>query len=154
MIKKYNEFISENIEMADPQTAPSPSPSPSPRPETIPSEPNEKPNPRPSRPGITPTHTPSEEDAPMAYRGAPEEEEDEYKGRMLMIELADKLGTELEEDGSIEYEGNRINFYSETEKFHIGKNKFETVDEVLDFLQSESPMKYESKSYRVSRFRK
>jgi len=150
MIKKYNEFISENIEMNEPETAPSPSP----RPSTIPSEPSEKPNPRPTRPGITPTHTPSEEDAPMAYNNLPEEEEDEYKGRMLMIELSDKLGTEISEDGSIEYEGNKINFYSETENFHIGKNKFETVDEVLNFLETQSPVKYESKSYRLSRFKK
>lgn len=153
MIKKYNQFISENIEMEGPAT--SPSPSPSPRPETTPNEPNEKPNPRPSRPGIAPTHVPSEEDAPMAYREIPEEEEDEYKGRMLMEELADELGTEVKEDGSIEYEGNKINFYSETENFHIGKNKFETVEEVLNFLQNkEVPVQNESKSYRLSRFKK
>ena len=69
MIKKYNEFISENIEMADPATAPSPSPSP--KPKTTPEEPNENPNPKPTRPGITPTHVPSEKDAPLFYKKLP-----------------------------------------------------------------------------------
>jgi hypothetical protein len=62
-----------------------------------------------------------------------EEEEGEYLGTRLMAELAEKLGTEVV-DNKIIYNDTEINFYSEDEKFHIGKNKFETVDEVLEFL--------------------
>jgi hypothetical protein len=62
-----------------------------------------------------------------------EEEEGEYMGTRLMAELAEKLGTEVV-DNKVEYNGTEINFFSEDEKFHIGKNKFETVDEVLEFL--------------------
>jgi len=66
------------------------------------------------------------------------EEEDSYIGTKMLNELARKLGTEVV-DGSINYEGNKINFFSETEKFHIGKKKFATVEEVLAFLEKENP---------------
>jgi hypothetical protein len=62
-----------------------------------------------------------------------EEEEGQYIGTKLMNELAEKLGTEVV-DNKIMYNDTEINFFSEDEKFHIGKNKFETVDEVLEFL--------------------
>lgn len=64
-----------------------------------------------------------------------EEEEGEYIGTKLLNELAEKLGVEVV-DNKIEYNGMEINFYSEDEKFHIGREKFETVDEVLEFLTS------------------
>jgi hypothetical protein len=66
------------------------------------------------------------------------EEEDSYIGTKMLNDLARKLGTEVV-DGSINYEGNKINFFSETEKFHIGKKKFATVEEVLAFLEKENP---------------
>ena len=62
-----------------------------------------------------------------------EEEGQEYEGTKLMQELASKLGTEVV-DNQIDYEGKTINYYSETEKFHIGRDKFDTIDEVIDFL--------------------
>ncbi len=61
------------------------------------------------------------------------EEEDEYIGVKLMKDLSDKLDTPVQ-DNKIIYDGNVINFYSETERFHIGKKKFETPDEVVDYL--------------------
>ena len=61
------------------------------------------------------------------------EEEDEYIGHKLLEELAKKLGTEVV-DNQVEYNGEKINFYSETEKFHVGKKKFKTADEVVDYL--------------------
>lgn len=70
-----------------------------------------------------------------------EEEGHEYKGNLLMRELADKLGTEVS-GNQINYNGKKINYYSETEKFHIGREKFETVEEVLDFL---NPQEEENK---------
>jgi hypothetical protein len=66
------------------------------------------------------------------------EEEDSYIGTKMLNDLSRKLGTEVG-DGSINYEGNKINFFSETEKFHIRKKKFATVEEVLAFLEKENP---------------
>jgi len=68
-----------------------------------------------------------------------EEEDDTYIGVSMMKELASELGEEVR-DNSIMYNGQKINYYSETEKFHIGKKKFRTVEKVLNFLnQNEVP---------------
>jgi hypothetical protein len=71
----------------------------------------------------------------------PEEEGGEYQGQILLNQLANELGTEVEADGSINYEGKKINFYSETEKFHVDNKKFSTVEEVVNYLggSNESP---------------
>jgi hypothetical protein len=52
-------------------------------------------------------------------------------------ELADALGTEVK-DGKVEYEGKQIIFPSETEKYHVGNKKFNTVEEVVNFLNGNS----------------
>jgi len=62
-----------------------------------------------------------------------EEEGHEYEGTKLMKSLAEKLGTEII-NNSIEYKGKKINFFSETEAFHIDKKKFKTIEEVLTYL--------------------
>lgn len=62
-----------------------------------------------------------------------EDDEEEYIGNKLMAELAKRLGVEVE-DGQINYEGQLVDFYSETEMFHIGNKKFKTVDEAFDYL--------------------
>ncbi len=97
-----------------------------------------------------------------------EEEGGEYNGQRLMKELAGKLNTEVNTDGSVTYEDKKINFYSETEMFHVDKKKFKTVDEVVRYLnieenvensvisderKSEGPwaQELESKSYKNSR---
>jgi len=64
------------------------------------------------------------------------EEEGEYIGTTMLNKLAKALGTEVV-NNQINYEGQKINFYSETESFHIGNKKFKTVEEVLDFLKPE-----------------
>jgi hypothetical protein len=136
MIKKYNQFvkgINEEFEMGEGQPAPVTRPA---EPTTTPDTPT---RPRPTRPGITPTEVPSEEDAPLAYgygdsNDLPEEEGGEYQGQMLLNQLANELGTEVDADGSINYEGKKINFYSETEKFHVDNKKFSTVEEVVNYL--------------------
>ena len=79
------------------------------------------------------TDTESEvEEAPVAE--LPEEEGGEYQGQILLNQLANELGTEVEADGSINYEGKKINFYSETEKFHVDNKKFSTAEEVVNYL--------------------
>ena len=136
MIKKYNQFvkgINEEFEMGEGQPAPVTRPA---EPTTTPDTPT---RPRPTRPGITPTEVPSEEDAPLAYgygdsNDLPEEEGGEYQGQMLLNQLANELGTEVDVDGSINYEGKKINFYSETEKFHVDNKKFSTAEEVVNYL--------------------
>jgi len=97
-----------------------------------------------------------------------EEEGGEYNGQKLMKELANKLSTEVNTDGSINYEGKKVSFYSETEMFHVDKKKFKTVDEVVNYLsvekdvdmsvvsdekKSEGPwaQELESKSYKNTR---
>jgi hypothetical protein len=71
----------------------------------------------------------------------PEEEGGEYQGQILLNQLANELGTEVDADGSINYEGKKINFYSETEKFHVDNKKFSTAEEVVNYLggSNESP---------------
>jgi len=138
MIKRYNQFvkgINEEFEMGEGQPSPITRPA---GPITTPDTPT---RPRPTRPGITPTEVPSEEDAPLAYGYGdelPEEEGGEYQGQILLHQLADELGTEVNADGSINYEGKKINFYSETEKFHVDNKKFSTVEEVVNYLGSTS----------------
>jgi len=111
MIKRYNEFVSgkvnEEFDM-DAMEAP------------IVEEP------------ITDTESEVEE-APVADE-LPEEEGGEYQGQILLNQLANELGTEVEADGSINYEGKKINFYSETEKFHVDNKKFSTAAEVVNYL--------------------
>ena len=76
------------------------------------------------------TQAPIEEETTEA---AEEEEAHEYKGTLLLKDLANRLGTSVV-NNQINYNGQKINYYSETEKFHIGKQKFDTVEEVVDFL--------------------
>ena len=96
-----------------------------------------------------------------------EEEGGEYQGQMLLNQLANELGTEVDADGSINYEGKKINFFSETEKFHVDNKKFSTPKEVVNYLGStemdsskedemtdELDEKFESKSYRKTRLNK
>jgi hypothetical protein len=75
------------------------------------------------------------EEAPVADE-LPEEEGGEYQGQILLNQLANELGTEVEADGSINYEGKKINFFSETEKFHVDNKKFSTAEEVVAYLGS------------------
>jgi hypothetical protein len=66
----------------------------------------------------------------------PEEEGGEYQGQILLNQLANELGTEVDTDGSINYEGKKINFFSETENFHVDGKKFSTAEEVVNYLGS------------------
>ena len=79
------------------------------------------------------------------------EEDDSYIGTKMLNELADKLGVKVV-DGAINYNGTKINFFSETEKFHIGKKKFATVDEVVNFLEKETPKVDNSEKEMDSKF--
>jgi len=65
-----------------------------------------------------------------------EEEGHEYEGTIKMDELAKMLGAKVI-NNEINYNGHVIHYYSETEKFHIGKQKFETPEEVVEYLKSE-----------------
>jgi hypothetical protein len=172
MIKKYNQFIKETktneefVEAAQPERAPS---VPSREVETIPGRPETPTTPRPSRPSVVPTEKPGVEDAPLAELEEDEEpqEGNEYIGELKIKELVNALGPDAILNGNtVEYNGKEINFYSETEKFHVDRKKFETTEDVVEFLKGneEVPVKtekdfedetmdpeFEAKSYRLSR---
>lgn len=165
-LKKYSDFVKTNEEvMLDAPTAAEPVVKPQ-EPITKPKEPITRPTP----PSIVPDYTESDMPSP-AKAELPEEEGGEYVGQKMLAELAEKLGVEVGEDGSIDYNGKKINFYSETEMFHIDNKKFATVDEVVNYLETlvgdesklsdvdedeyeKGDMPFESKSYRNSRKRK
>ena len=162
MIKKYEQFLGKktNEEFVDaPSLGTERAPSaPSRGTEVAPSRPATTPGTRPSRPSVVPTERPSEEDAPLAENP---QEGSEYIGEVKMRELLNTLGDEAKmENNSISYNGKTINFYSETEKFHVGNKKFTTVEEVVNFLNKEQVQnkkedrmdpEFEAKSYRLSR---
>lgn len=66
-----------------------------------------------------------------------EEEGGAYIGQKMIQDLADALDVQPDADGSVSYNGKKVNFYSETEKFHVDKKKFATVEEVVNYLQNE-----------------
>jgi hypothetical protein len=158
-IKKYNQFVKTNEEFVDtPSLDTKQAPTrPERGTETLPGRPGTTPSTRPSRPSVVPGKRPSEEDAPLASN-------DEYIGTKKMKELVDELGPEAKlENGTIYYDGKEINFYSETEKFHIGRKRFDDVKDVLNFLgkkeeviserdfEEELDPEFEAKSYRFTR---
>lgn len=122
---------------------------------------------------------PEMDNTEMEESELPEEEGDEYEGQKKMNELANILGEKVI-DNKIEHDGKTINFYSETESFHIDNKKFKTVEEVVDYLEKsttpehththevedeemmnddeemmgEEEEKFESKSYRHTRMKK
>jgi hypothetical protein len=73
-----------------------------------------------------------------------------YFGTKMLMELADKLGVEMT-DNKIVYGDTEIDFYSETEKIHIGKKSFRTVDEAYDFIMKSEPQLQEKRN--LKRFR-
>jgi hypothetical protein len=83
-----------------------------------------------------------------------EEEGSEYFGKKMLAELAEMLDCELH-DNHIDCNGKKINFYSETESFHVDRKKFKTAEEVVAYLSNEVPSNTEqlgeSKSYRTTR---
>jgi hypothetical protein len=98
----------------------------------------------------------TEKNYPSTYnQNEPEEEEeaDEYIGKVMMKELSEKLGVGISPDGSIEYDNRKIYYYSETECFHVDKRKFETVDEVVNFLNREKnkPIRYPNREHQHQR---
>jgi hypothetical protein len=66
-----------------------------------------------------------------------EEESGEYQGTTNMKELAEALGTEVV-NNEISYQGHKIQWFSETESFHVDRNKkFETIEEVISYLEGD-----------------
>ena len=130
ILKKFDSYIKEDLEMmAEPATKPSTTPAPA----TPTVEPGTKPE-RRDRPTPIRRDRPAVEPDPQAkMKMDATEEEGTYIGTEMLQDLADALGAEVM-DNSVEYEGKKVNFYSETEKFHVDKKKFSTVEEVVDYL--------------------
>jgi len=130
ILKKFDSYIKEDLEMmAEPATKPSTTPAPA----TPTVEPGTKPE-RRDRPTPIRRDRPAVDPDPQAkMKIDATEEEGTYIGTEMLQDLADALGAEVM-DNSVEYEGKKVNFYSETEKFHVDKKKFSTVEEVVDYL--------------------
>ena len=127
ILKKFDSYVKEDLDtMAEPATKPAPSTTPVVEPGTKP-ERRDRPSPiRRDRPAVEPD--------PQAKRKFDAtEEEGTYIGTQMLKDLADALGVEVM-DNAVEYEDKTINFFSETEKFHVDKKKFATVEEVVDYL--------------------
>jgi hypothetical protein len=86
--------------------------------------------------GDLPFKEETEEENDGSMEDQMEEEGGEYIGQKMMQELSDKLDCPVEADGSINCHGKKINFYSETEMFHVDKKKFSTVEEVVDYIEN------------------
>jgi ASC-1-like (ASCH) protein len=118
---------------------------------------------------VPPSLIPDEGNSPLESPAKAEIEFEEEAGDVYtnkLKELADALGVEVV-DNSVEYNGKKIIFPSETEKYQIEgiKKGFNTVDEVLKELGSEEVVsneeeleeeleKFESKSYKHTRLKK
>ena len=170
MIKRYNQFVNEELDFG-PEQAPAPTrretPTPT-RPDT--DRPTRE---RPTRPGVIPDDVPSEQDNPLAkntpfskeFDGEVEEEqEDFYSGKLKELAVALGLDADAVQNNKLEFKGKEIIFPSETEKFHVDRKKFDTVDQVVSYLEGGSAPKaprleeedridpeFEAKSYRFSR---
>ena len=109
MIKKYNKFVEDRLLKEDVQVTPE---------------------------EIQNMEEPMEEpiEEPIQDIEEDEEEGSEYIGDQKIKELGSLLGTEKNEKGAIVYNGKEINFYSETEKFHVDNKKFSTAEEVVGYL--------------------
>jgi hypothetical protein len=169
MIKKYNQFVNEELEFGAGAPAPTRRETETPtRPDT--DRPTRE---RPTRPGSIPDDVPSEQDNPLAknvpfeqeFDGEVEEEqEDFYSGKLKELAVALGLDVDAVQNNRLEFEGKEIIFPSETEKFHVDRKKFDTVDQVISYLEGGDTPKapklededridpeFEAKSYRFSR---
>jgi len=135
ILKKFDSYIKEDLEMmAEPATKPSTTPA------TPTVEPGTKPE-RRDRPTPIRRDRPAVEPDPQAKMKMDATEEDgTYIGTQMLQDLADALGTEVM-DNAVQYEGKTINFYSETEKFHVDRKKFATVEEVVNYLTGGNSLK-------------
>jgi hypothetical protein len=113
-LKKYNEFVNEELTPISSESELLETP------EEIEAEEIEKTAPE----NIS---TPQEEE---------EEEGHQYHGTLKMKELADKLGTNVV-NNEINFDGKKVNFFSEDEKFHIDNKKFDSVEDAFDYLTGE-----------------
>ena len=170
MIKKYNQFVKDKTneefvfdnEVAYPDVYSG---------DETTTKPITKPDVKPgtdTRP-VPPSLIPDEGDSPLESPAKAEYEVEEEEGGDIysnkLRELADALGAEVT-DNYIEYNGKKIMFPSETEKYQIEgvKKGFNTVEEVLSELEKENKVpseeteeefeKFESKSYKHTRLKK
>lgn len=139
MIKKYGQFIDkktneEFVLGSEAPTKPGVSPTPDVKPGTAQPLPSEPISPSPIRRERTsPVPAPSKAEAQMEEEGS-----DLYTTKMQ--ELADILGVDFS-GGQIVYNGKKIIFPSETEKYQIEgvKKGFNTAEEVVSELEKISP---------------
>ena len=71
----------------------------------------------------------------MEMSGEEEEEAGDYHGSVGMKKIAQALGEEMQ-GNEIMHDGHKINFFSETEMYHIDKKKFKTPEEVIKYMNN------------------
>ena len=71
----------------------------------------------------------------MEMSGEEEEEAGDYQGSLGMKKIAKALGGKLQ-GNEIMHDGHKINFFSETEMYHVDKKKFKTPEEVIEFMNN------------------
>jgi hypothetical protein len=71
----------------------------------------------------------------MGMSGEEEEEAGDYHGSIGMKKIAQALGEEMM-GNEIMHDGHKINFFSETEMYHIDKKKFKTPEEVIKYMDN------------------
>jgi hypothetical protein len=70
----------------------------------------------------------------MGFEGE-EEEAGDYHGSVGMVKIAKALGEEMQ-GNEIMHDGHKINFFSETEMYHVDKKKFKTPEEVIEYMNN------------------
>jgi len=83
--------------------------------------------------GMEPEMAP-EAEPEMGFEGE-EEEAGDYHGSVGMKKIAKALGGELQ-GNEIMHDGHKINFFSETEMYHVDRKKFKTPEEVIGFMKN------------------
>jgi hypothetical protein len=77
----------------------------------------------------------TEPNEPEMEMSGEEEEAGDYHGSIGMKKIAKALGGELQ-GNEIMHDGHKINFFSETEMYHVDRKKFKTPEEVIGFMKN------------------
>ena len=85
-------------------------------------------------PSMPEKEMPESEIEPVEMSGE-EEESGDYHGSVGMEKIANALGEKIQ-GNEIMHDGHKINFFSETEMYHVDKKKFKTPEEVIDFMKN------------------
>ena len=125
MIKKYNQFVKSKIN-EDFTMAPAPA-APEVKPDTE-VKPGTEQMPKPPSPFKEPSPVPA---PAKAHIEEEEEEGNDYIGRKMINQLANDLGTEVSNDGSIDYNGKKLTFIQKLKCFMLIERNLKHLKKLL-----------------------